>query len=177
MLRVWLLLPLYLVQTHLPSWLSSVPFVVTLCAALFTEKRAVPPNYHLVLAFIVLLCAQLTCWCSHHSFVLVGSFPSSGSVLQSRLGSTMPKILNSHLVSPCQMTSSLWLPILAGKPPMFWKPTLSIVSCFTLMSSPNFPVCVSPCRSPKTSNSLLLSEASLLSWLTIASSPRGAAGF
>ena len=177
MLRVWLLLPLYLVQTHLPSWLSSAPFDVTLCAALFTEKMAAPPNCHLVLAFIVLLCAQLTCWVSHRCFVLVGRFLSSGSILQSRLSSTMPKISNSHLVSPCQMTSSLWLPILAGKPPMFWKPTLSIVSCFNLSSSPNFPVCISPRRSPKTSNSLLLSEASSLSWLTIASSPRGTAGF
>ncbi len=55
----------------------------------------------------VVLCDQLMCWQSHHSFVLNGNFSSSVSSLQSKFVSAQPKISNSHLESPILMFSHL----------------------------------------------------------------------
>jgi hypothetical protein len=70
----------YRVHNHLPKFVPSKPYSTTLWAALLVEKRAVPPYWWGVLGGEVQLCDQLTCWWSHHSWVLEGSFPLLGAI-------------------------------------------------------------------------------------------------
>jgi len=142
------------------------------------ENRALPLNCLGVLGLAVMLLDQLTCWCSHHSLVCIGSLPSSCIILQSTFISDVSKMSNSHLFKPYLIKSSLNLPFLEEKPPMFWNPILRVVSFFNCSSSPNFPVKESLCsRSPLTSVTLLSSEASSSSVLTMAGGPCRAAGW
>jgi hypothetical protein len=96
MRKVLLLFPLYLVHAHLPRLDPSQSLSVALRAALLTEKIAVPPYCLGCLGSKVLLWAQQTCCCGHHSLVLVGSLSCFFTNLQSRLTSTIPKISKSH---------------------------------------------------------------------------------
>jgi hypothetical protein len=118
-LRVWFPLPLYRVYDHLPRFALSCPLAIALCAALFAEKRAVPPNWHDCVGAAVLLWDQLTCWCSHHSLVLCGSLSSSLTMRQTAFVSVRLKISNSHFSKPFLMSSSFNLPFWDGGPPHF----------------------------------------------------------
>jgi hypothetical protein len=138
------------------------------------ENRALPPNCLVVLELAVVLLDQLICWYSHHSLVCIGSLSSSSNLLQSKFISHIPKISTSHL--SCLIRSSLNLPFLQEKLPIFWKPILRVVLFFNCISYPIFSVHKSPCsRSPLTSETLLSSEVTSLSELTMASSPSRAA--
>lgn len=140
------------------------------------ENRALPLNCLVVLDLAVVLLDWLICWCSHHSLVCIGSLSSSSNLLQSKFISDMPKISKSHLYSSCLIRSSLNLPFLQEKLPIFWKPILRVVLFFNCISYPIFSVHKSPCsRSPLTSETLLSSEVTSLSELTMASSPSRAA--
>jgi len=120
---------------------------------------------------------QLMCWCSHHPLVLNGILFTSWHILQSKLVSAIPNTLNSHLHRPCLIISSLNLVLFFGKPPMFWKPILRILSCFVVIKSPK---CSSPkesfCLAPTSSAPRLLSEDVGPVLLTMASGSSGVAG-
>jgi len=177
-LSVWFPLPWYLDQHQRPRLDSSQPFPITLWAALSIEKRADPPYCLVCLGSEFLLWAQLTCCCVHHSLVLVGNLSCSFTSLQSKLISAIPKTSKSHRVKPCLILSSFSLPLWVGNPPIFWNPTLRMFFSLTSIQSPKLPTYKSPvCRSPRSSDALLLSEDSSNGLLTLASDSWGVAGY
>ena len=177
MLKVWLRLPLYLVQHYQPKPAPSCPLSTTLWAALFIERRAVPPNYFIVLGGKVLLWAQLTCWCSQHSFVWRGSLLSFSTRRQSIFISVNPKTLKSHLVMPCLMISSFILYLFVRNLPIFWKLILNMFLSFNFILSPKSS-CTSGLfhQSHMSSPSLLSEEGTSPSLLTTASNYSGVSG-
>ena len=129
-LRVWLSLPRYFVQHHLPSFRGSLPFSMTLCAALSILKMALPPHCRLSTGGVAVVELMLRCDDSHHSLVLEYNLSCSGTVLQSMFVSAMPNISKSRAVNPCLSSCSLKLSCCKGRPPIFKNPMRKIFFLF-----------------------------------------------